>query len=141
MLRLPRPQAAGLDVPTLGPKQAPAAEAQADHDDKQHHRPEAELKPSAAGRSGHPVILSVVGDPANRSQSIVRLDRRGQVVEVVRRGDPRYGHWFGLVLPGTDEERSSGGPGGEDEVVMEPRDRVLARHFRTGVRKRLTPAW
>jgi hypothetical protein len=48
-------------------------------------------------------------------QSVVRLDRQGQVVEALRPGDSCYGYWLGLVRPGQDEERASGGgPDGAD---------------------------
>ena len=33
-------------------------------------------------------------------QWVLRLDRRGRVVEVLRRGDPGYSHWVSLVRPG-----------------------------------------
>jgi hypothetical protein len=42
-----------------------------------------------------------------KGQSVVRLDRRGQIVEVVRPGDPGYGHWLGMVRPGPQEEQES----------------------------------
>jgi hypothetical protein len=42
-------------------------------------------------------------------QSVVRLDRRGQVIEVLRPGDSCYGYWLGLVRPGPNEDRESGG--------------------------------
>jgi len=42
-------------------------------------------------------------------QSVVRFDRQGQVVEVLRPGDSCYGYWLGLLRPGPKEERESGG--------------------------------
>jgi hypothetical protein len=45
-----------------------------------------------------------------KGQSVVRLDRQGQVIEILRPGDSCYGHWLGLVRPGQKEEQ----PGGDD---------------------------
>jgi len=44
-------------------------------------------------------------------QSVVRLDRHGQVVEVLRPGDSCYGYWIGLVRPERNE-MEGGEPGG-----------------------------
>jgi hypothetical protein len=47
-------------------------------------------------------------------QSVVRLDRRGQVIEVLRPGDSCYWYWLGLVRPGHAEKRESGRPSEAD---------------------------
>jgi hypothetical protein len=36
-------------------------------------------------------------------QSVVRVDRRGRVVEVLRPSDPGYGLWLGLLRPAKEE--------------------------------------
>jgi hypothetical protein len=47
-------------------------------------------------------------------QSVVRFDRHGQVVELLRPGDSCYGYRLSLVQPVPDEERAGKGPGGGD---------------------------
>ena len=40
--------------------------------------------------------------------SVVRHDRRGQIVEVLRLGDSCYRYWLGLVRPGQNEKEGDG---------------------------------
>ncbi|HUY32035.1 MAG TPA: hypothetical protein VMV69_04580 [Pirellulales bacterium] len=47
-------------------------------------------------------------------QSVVRLDRRGQVVEVVRPGDSCYGYWLSLGPAPVSDEQTSGRSDGAD---------------------------
>jgi hypothetical protein len=47
-------------------------------------------------------------------QSVVRLDRHGQVIEILRPGDSCYGYWLGLVRP------EGGGYGGGDPMMNSP---------------------